>query len=103
MIASIWSGFISALQMLLISGGIFVAWLVGYVLKERSRDLQKTYRHAILLLVAVVAGLSILAGTGNIAKAFVYYAIVLGTPLALGLGPTDALWKWIAQETEHPQ
>lgn len=97
MIENLWAGFISALQMLLISTGIFVAWVGGFILRQRSRDLQRTYRNSVIALVGVVIVLTILTGSGTMAKAFVYWGIVIGVPLALGLGPTERAWDWLSQ------
>lgn len=97
MIENVWAGFISAIQMLLISAGIFVAWGGGFMLRERSHDLQRTYRKAVLALVGIVIVLTLLTGMGNMVKAFVYWAIVIGVPLALGLGPTEQAWQWLSQ------
>ncbi len=97
MIENVWAGFISAIQMLLISAGIFVAWGGGFMLRERSRDLQRTYRNALIALVCVVIALTLLTGMGNMVKAFVYWSVVIGVPLALGLGPTERAWQWLSQ------
>ncbi len=97
MIENVWAGFISAVQMLLISTGIFIAWGAGFYLRERSRDMQRTYRNAVIVLMCAAAVLSLLTGSGNMAKALVYWLVVIGVPLAIGLGPTEQAWDWIRQ------
>jgi hypothetical protein len=102
MISSIWAGFISALQMLLMSAAIFVAWWVGWTLRERSRNLQRTYRNAVLGLLAVAVMLALLIGAGKRVEAFVYALVVFGAPLALGLELTDRIRQWIADSKSTP-
>lgn len=84
-------GFGSGVLMLIFSGAILAVGWGAHLLRDRSHDINLTYRYMAAGVVTLGLVAALVAGSGQRVQWFFFMITVVGVPIAVGLAPRGIL------------